>query len=270
MDDVGRAAREVIRTIEELRIANGGDIRHAVQLPGRRHAAHRDERADGRRGGGQGPRPDQGRQPHPGRRARSALARSDRGRVERRRAAHQGRTGRARRHRAPTPPRPQSTIAAPTGGSASTSSADLIDRLFATPTGIDVAEVAGFDAGRVATSRPTSSRSCGRAASRCSCATATDALVPLVRPVEAWGLRPRSKEQQFALDLLLRPGGHGGRARRHGRHGQDDPRARRRPRAGDGDQRLRQAERVPTGRAGGQGRARASCPAPSTRSSIRG
>ncbi|MGZ4705428.1 MAG: PIN domain-containing protein, partial [Acidimicrobiales bacterium] len=34
MDDVGRAAREVIRTIEELRMANGGDIRHAVQLPG--------------------------------------------------------------------------------------------------------------------------------------------------------------------------------------------------------------------------------------------
>ena len=34
MDDVGRAAREVIRTIEELRMANGGDIRHAVELPG--------------------------------------------------------------------------------------------------------------------------------------------------------------------------------------------------------------------------------------------
>ena len=30
-------------------------------------------------------------------------------------------------------------------------------------------------------------------------------LVPLVRPSEAWGLRPRSKEQQFALDLLLDP-----------------------------------------------------------------
>ncbi|MDZ7733125.1 MAG: PhoH family protein [Acidimicrobiia bacterium] len=28
---------------------------------------------------------------------------------------------------------------------------------------------------------------------------------PLVRTPEAWGLRPRSKEQQFALDLLLDP-----------------------------------------------------------------
>src|SRR5437660_1285804 len=33
-DDVGRSAREVVRTIEELRIANGGDIRNAVRLPG--------------------------------------------------------------------------------------------------------------------------------------------------------------------------------------------------------------------------------------------
>src|SRR5690606_6237757 len=34
LDDVGRSAREVIRTLEELRTANGGDIRQAVRLPG--------------------------------------------------------------------------------------------------------------------------------------------------------------------------------------------------------------------------------------------
>jgi PhoH-like ATPase len=33
LDDVGRAARAVIRSIEELRVANGGDIRQPVALP---------------------------------------------------------------------------------------------------------------------------------------------------------------------------------------------------------------------------------------------
>jgi PhoH-like ATPase len=34
LDDVGRAARAVIRTIEDLRVGNGGDIRHAGAVPG--------------------------------------------------------------------------------------------------------------------------------------------------------------------------------------------------------------------------------------------
>jgi PhoH-like ATPase len=34
LDDVGRSAREVLRRIEALRVANGGDIRSAVALPG--------------------------------------------------------------------------------------------------------------------------------------------------------------------------------------------------------------------------------------------
>lgn len=34
LDDVGRSAREVIRRLEDLRTANGGDIRKAVALPG--------------------------------------------------------------------------------------------------------------------------------------------------------------------------------------------------------------------------------------------
>ena len=34
VDDVGRSAREVIRTLEDLRVANGGDIREPVRLPG--------------------------------------------------------------------------------------------------------------------------------------------------------------------------------------------------------------------------------------------
>jgi len=33
-DDVGRSAREVLRRIEMRRVANGGDIRRAVSLPG--------------------------------------------------------------------------------------------------------------------------------------------------------------------------------------------------------------------------------------------
>ena len=206
MDDVGRAAREVIRTIEELRIANGGDIRHPVELPGGRHAAHRDQRPDGRRGGGQGPRPDQGRQPHPGRRARAAHAR-------------------ARRWWCPTTPRcasrpPRSGLDAiehqrrrgrlddrrPNGWVHLDVSAELIDRLFAdparrrhrrggrasTPTACADLEVNQFAVLR-AGSQSVLVRRHGRS------------LVPLVRPIEAWGLRPRSKEQQFALDLLCDP-----------------------------------------------------------------
>jgi PhoH-like ATPase len=34
LDDVGRAARAVIRTIEDLRVGNGGDIRQPVAVPG--------------------------------------------------------------------------------------------------------------------------------------------------------------------------------------------------------------------------------------------
>src|SRR5207253_854777 len=34
LDDVGRAARAVIRSIEELRMSHGGDIRTPVALPG--------------------------------------------------------------------------------------------------------------------------------------------------------------------------------------------------------------------------------------------
>ena len=159
----------------------------------------------------------------------------------------------------------------PTGWTSADVSAELIDRLFSEPGGIDLAELVGFDAEAVRSAwRSTSSPRCAPAASRCSCATATPQLVPLVRPVEAWGLRPRSKEQQFALDLLLDP-----EVTVVALDGM----------AGTGKtilalaagleqvmetQQLRQAQRLPTGRPGRQGRARASCPATSTRSSTRG
>ena len=122
---------------------------------------------------------------------------------------------------------------------------------------------------------------CGRSsptATRCSAPAASRALVrhldgelePLQRVPEPWGLRPRSKEQQFALDLLLDP-----EVRVVALDGM----------AGTGKTilalaagleqvmetaPLRQGRRVPAGRPRRQGRARLPARARSTRSSTRG
>jgi PhoH-like ATPase len=204
MDDVGRAAREVIRTIEDLRIANGGDIRHAVQLPG--GGTLRIETnglmVDEVEAKGLDPTKADNRilAAALGQRSHGPTVVVSNDAALRIKAAqvgldaieHQRRRGRTDDRR-------------PNGWVSLDVSADLIDRLFATPTGVQVAEVAGFDAD-ACDGLETNQFAVLRAGSQSVLVRHRDhALVPLVRPVEAWGLRPRSKEQQFALDLLCDP-----------------------------------------------------------------
>jgi len=204
MDDVGRAAREVIRTIEELRMANGGDIRHAVQLPGggtlriETNGLMLDEVASK----GLDPTKADNRilAAALGQRSHGpavvvtndAALRIKAAQVGLEAIEHQRRRARGDDHR-------------PTGWTSADVSAELIDRLFSEPGGIDIAELTGFDADAVG-GLEVNEFAALRAGSQSVLVRHKDAaLVPLVRPSEAWGLRPRSKEQQFALDLLLDP-----------------------------------------------------------------
>jgi PhoH-like ATPase len=204
MDDVGRAARAVIRTIEELRIANGGDIRHAVQLPGggtvriETNGLMIDEVA----AKGLDPTKADNRilAAALGQRSHGPTVVVSNDAALRIKAAqvgldaieHQRRRGRADDRR-------------PNGWVSLDVSADLIDRLFASTGGVAIDDVAGFDAAACA-ELETNQFAVMRAGSQSVLVRHRDrSLVPLVRPIEAWGLRPRSKEQQFALDLLCDP-----------------------------------------------------------------
>jgi PhoH-like ATPase len=198
MDDVGRAAREVIRSIEDLRTANGGDIRAPVALRGggtvriETNGLHVNEI---REHGLDPAKPDN-------RILAAALGQASRGATVvvsndaalRIKAAQLGlearehlrlrgdrRTGRPRNDGWDTFEVPASavdTVFAHADGA-------VLDAV-----GVDLApnHYAVLKAGR-------QSALVRRRGDRLS----------LVRPHEAWGLRARSKEQQFALDLLLDP-----------------------------------------------------------------
>ena len=204
MDDVGRAAREVIRTVEELRTANGGDIRHAVQLPGggtlriETNGLMVDEVA----AKGLDPTKADNRilAAALGQRSHGPTVVVSNDAALRIKAAqvgldaieHQRRRGRGDDRR-------------PNGWVSMDVSAELIDRLFSTPAGVELSELAGFDAD-ACDGLAVNQFAVLRAGSQSVLVRHRDqALVPLVRPTEAWGLRPRSKEQQFALDLLCDP-----------------------------------------------------------------
>ena len=207
LDDVGRAAREVIRNLEDLRTANGGDIRNAVALPGggtlriETNGLLLDEVA----AKGLDPtKPDN-------RILAAALGQRSHGRVVvvtndaalRIKAAqvgleameHQRRRGRfddrrpvgwttvdvvAVDHRPP--------LLVPPGAWISTT---------LEPAGIDPDVIDALHDNQFCVCR---------AGSQSALVRYRDGrLVQLHRPLDAWGLRPRSKEQQFALDLLLDP-----------------------------------------------------------------
>ena len=204
MDDVGRAAREVIRTIEELRMANGGDIRHAVQLPGggtlriETNGLMLEEVAS------------KGLDPTKAdnRILAAALGQASHGPAVvvsndaalRIKAAQVGLEAieHQRRRRGADDRRPA-------GWSSADVSAELIDRLFSQPGGLDRSELVGFDAEACAAMETNEFAALRAGSQSVLVRNRDDRLVPLVRPAEAWGLRPRSKEQQFALDLLLDP-----------------------------------------------------------------
>ena len=204
MDDVGRAAREVIRTIEDLRKANGGDIRHAVQLPGggtlriETNGLMLDEVAS------------KGLDPlkADNRILAAALGQLRNGPVIvvtndaalRIKAAQVGLEAMEHQRR-----RGRNDDRRPTGWTTIEVSASLIDEFFAAPDGIDTGDVLPIDKDALAGLDNNEFVVC-RAGSQSALVRHLEGrLIPLHRSLEAWGLRPRSKEQQFALDLLLDP-----------------------------------------------------------------
>jgi PhoH-like ATPase len=196
-DDVGRSAREVIRTIEELRTANGGDIRSAVNLPGggtlriETNGLHLEEvtgrgldpnKADNRilaaALGQASQRPD----------AVVTVVSNDA--ALRIKAAQLGLT--AREHtRGKGLPMGQR----PAGWRTIEVESSTVDDLYATDAcGLDETDLGPNEYAVL------------RAGQQSILVRSRDGVVePLPRNQEAWGLRPRAKEQQFALDLLLDP-----------------------------------------------------------------
>lgn len=201
-DDVGRAARSVLRSIEDLRLRNGGDIRQAVPLPCggtvriETNGLHLDRVA------AHGLDPTKA----DNRILAAALGQAERHPVTvvsndaalRIKAAQLGLQ--AVEHQRTTPwvegdePRGWRTVEA---------DGDLVDRLYSAPHGLDLAELdaqaapARLDQNQFAVVRKGSQSVLTR--------RVDERLIPLLRPAEAWGLRPRSKEQTFALELLLDP-----------------------------------------------------------------
>lgn len=204
LDDVGRAARQVIRTIEELRVANGGDIRSAVALPGggtvriETNGLVLDELA----AKGLDPTaPDnrilaaslgQARTQTTTVVSNDAALRIKAAQVGLEAIEHQRRRGAALDRR-------------PSGWVTAEVTPTLIDELYASADGVATGSLQGTDADVCGMLGPNEFAAL-RAGSQSVLVRNRDGrLRPLVRTPEAWGLRPRSKEQQFALDLLLDP-----------------------------------------------------------------
>lgn len=204
VDDVGRAAREVIRTIEDLRVSNGGDIRSAVALPGggtlriETNGLHVDEVT----ARGLDPRKADNRI------LAAALGQASLGPIVvvsndaalRIKAAQLGLEAIEHHRRRGTAGGQR-----PSGWCTLEVSADLVDALYASHDGVELADLSGHDAdafGALAVNE----YGVLRAGKQSALVRRRDrALTPMARAQEAWGLRPRSKEQQFALDLLLDP-----------------------------------------------------------------
>jgi len=205
LDDVGRSAREVIRRIEMLRVANGGDIRSAVALPGGGTLQIETNGLLLDTVTAQGLDPTKA----DNRILAAALGQADRydepvelisnDAALRIKAAQVGLVAREH-HRGGSDPGARR----PTGWSTLEVSAGLIDELYAR----DATEVEALD--------PADAESCAaigpneyavlRAGQQSVLVKRRqDRLAPLPRGQEAWGVRARAKEQQFALDLLLDP-----------------------------------------------------------------
>lgn len=199
-DDVGRAAREVIRTIEALRRGNGGDIGSPVPLPdgGTLHIETRGlERAAIAELGLDPDRPDnrilavalgQNRDGDGVVVSNDAALRIKAAQIGlEAREHHRDRGGRR---------------SADTGVTAAEVAPEVIDRLYEERAGIPVADL-DQEAARSCVPNSFAVLKSGSQSALCRCDGTT--LRPLRRPPAAWGLNPRSKEQQFALDLLCDP-----------------------------------------------------------------
>jgi PhoH-like ATPase len=203
-DDVGRAARQVLRQIEELRIANGGDIRTAVPLPGggslriETNGLMLDEVAarglDPTKADNRILAAALGQRRHGPTVVVSndAALRIKAAQVGLEAREHQRRRGRVDEHR-------------PAGWRSIEVRPQLIDRLYGSARAPRVTDLEPFDReslGQVETNHFAALRAGSQSA---LVRHHADGRLVLLRQTESWGLRPRSKEQQFALDLLLDP-----------------------------------------------------------------
>lgn len=205
LDDVGRAAREVIRRLEDLRTANGGDIRNAVALPG--GGTLRIETngllLDQLGVKGLDPaKPDN-------RILAAALGQLRHGPTVvvsndaalRIKAAQVGLEAREhQRHRGGRPEEHRRT-----GWRTVEASPELIDTMYADPHGMYVDDLLDADRGACEALEPNEFAVLRHGSQSVLARNHDGRLVPLTHKLEAWGLHPRSKEQQFALDLLMDP-----------------------------------------------------------------
>ncbi len=200
LDDVGRAAREVIRAIEKLRRGNGGNIGTPVALPdgGTLHIETNGLALSEIAGFGLDPtRPDN-------RLLAAALGQRRFGptivvsndAALRIKAAQVGLE--ATEHRRDL----RRGSHAVTDVASIDVASNVIDRLFHDRRGVPIGEC--VPSGDLPSTPNTFAvlRS-GSQSALCRCDGTT--VRPLSRTPEAWGLRPRSKEQQFALELLCDP-----------------------------------------------------------------
>jgi PhoH-like ATPase len=204
MDDVGRAARAVIRAIEELRTANGGDIRRPVPLPNggtlriETNGLHLNEIRE------------HGLDPtkNDNRILAASLGQATHGHTVvvsndaalRIKAAQLGLE--AMEHQRL---RGRTAFQRPVGWSSIDVTAASIDAIYAQPSGIAVDELDDRDLDLLR-AQLDDRYAVLRAGSQSVLVRHIEGEIePLQRVPEPWGLRPRSKEQQFALDLLLDP-----------------------------------------------------------------
>ena len=204
MDDVGRAARAVIRAIEELRMANGGDIRTPVALPNggtlriETNGLHlneiREHGLDPTKNDNRILAASLGQAVH----GRTIVVSNDA--ALRIKAAQLGLE--AIEHQRL---RGRSLFERPVGWHTIEVSSRSVDLVYSSPNGIGIDELDEGDVARVRCEL-TDRYAVLRSGSQSALVRHQDGeLTAMLRVPEPWGLRPRSKEQQFALDLLLDP-----------------------------------------------------------------
>lgn len=204
MDDVGRAARAVIRSIEELRVANDGDIRRPVPLPNggtlriETNGLHlneiREHGLDPAKNDNRILAASLGQAVH----GRTVVVSNDA--ALRIKAAQLGLE--AMEHQRL---RGRTALERPAGWTTIEVTAASVDLLYGNPSGIGVDELDERDVSLI-TGELTHRYAVLRSGSQSALVRHRDGeLESMLRVPEPWGLRPRSKEQQFALDLLLDP-----------------------------------------------------------------